>query len=50
MLGLYRAGNHGPIVLFLAVLNLAFVVLALAPFPTLHGGVVLKHLKAEKPR
>ena len=49
MLGLYLAGNHGHIVLFLAVLNLAFFVIALAPFPTMHGGVVLKHLKAEKP-
>jgi hypothetical protein len=50
MLGLYLAGNHGHLVLFLAVLNLAFFVIALAPFPTMHGGVVLKYLKAEKPR
>jgi hypothetical protein len=46
MLGLYWAGYHRHVVLFLAVLNLAFFVIAMAPLPTMHGGVVLKHLKA----
>jgi hypothetical protein len=46
MLGVYWAGYHGHAVLFLAVLNLAFFVIAMAPFPTMHGGVVLRHLKA----
>jgi len=45
MLGLYLAGNHSHLVLFLAVLNLAFFIVAMAPFPTMHGGVVLKNLK-----
>jgi hypothetical protein len=46
MLGLYLAGTHSHLVLFLAVLNLAFFVIAMAPFPTMHGGVLLKNLKA----
>ena len=45
MLGLYLAGNHSHLVLFLAVLNLGFFLIAMAPFPTLHGEVLLKHLK-----
>jgi hypothetical protein len=48
MLGVYWAGYHGDVVVFLAVLNLAFFVIAMAPLPTMHGGVVLKHLKAWK--
>jgi hypothetical protein len=44
----YWAGAHSHAVLFLAVLNLAFFVIAMAPLPTMHGGVVLKHLKAWK--
>jgi hypothetical protein len=35
-------------VFFLAVLNLAFFIIAMAPFPTMHGGVLLKNLKAWK--
>jgi hypothetical protein len=46
MLGLYLAGTHSHLVLFLAVLNLAFFIIAMAPFPTMHGGVLLKNLKA----
>jgi hypothetical protein len=46
MLGLYLAGNHGHLVLFLAVLNLGFFIIAMAPFPTMHGGILLKNLKA----
>jgi hypothetical protein len=46
MLGLYEAGNHNHLVLFLAVLNLGFFIIAMAPFPTMHGGVVLKNVKA----
>jgi hypothetical protein len=46
MLGLYLAGDHSHLVLFLAVLNLAFFIIAMAPFPTMHGGVVLKNLRA----
>jgi hypothetical protein len=45
-LGLYLAGNHSHFVLFLAVLNLGFFIVAMAPFPTMHGGVLLKNLKA----
>ena len=45
MLGLYVAGNHSHFVLFLAVLNLAFFIVAMAPFPTMHGGVVLTNLR-----
>ena len=50
MLGLYLAGNHSHLVLFLAVLNLAFFIIAMAPFPTMHGGVLLKNLKAWRQR
>jgi hypothetical protein len=46
MLGLYTAGNHNHFVLFLAVLNLGFFIIAMAPFPTMHGGVLLHNLKA----
>jgi hypothetical protein len=46
MLGLYLAGNHNHFVLFLAVLNLGFFLVAMAPFPTMHGGVLLKNLRA----
>jgi hypothetical protein len=46
MLGLYLAGIHAHLVLFLAALNLAFFVIAMAPFPTMHGGVLLANLKA----
>jgi hypothetical protein len=49
MLGLYLAGNHSHIVFFLAVLNLAFFIIAMAPFPTMHGGVLLKNLKGWRP-
>jgi hypothetical protein len=49
MLGLYWAGYQSDVVVFLAVLNLAFFVIAMAPLPTMHGGVVLKHLKAWRP-
>lgn len=45
MLGLYVAGNRSHFVLFLAVLNLAFFIVAMAPFPTMHGGVVLTNLR-----
>ncbi len=45
MLVLYSAGFDSHFVLFLAVLNLAFFAIALAPLPTMHGGVILKHLK-----
>jgi hypothetical protein len=45
MFGLYLAGNHSQLVLFLAVLNLRFFIIAMAPFPTMHGGVLLKNLK-----
>jgi hypothetical protein len=45
MLSLYLAGNHSHFVLFLAILNLAFFIIAMAPFPTMHGGVLLKHLE-----
>jgi hypothetical protein len=48
MLDLYLAGSHSHVVVFLAVLNLAFFVIAMAPFPTMHGGVVLKNLRAWK--
>jgi len=48
MLVLYVAGLDSHFVLFLAVLNLAFFAIAMAPLPTMHGGVVLKHLKAPK--
>lgn len=48
MLGLYWAGLHANVVLVLAVLNLVFFVVAMAPFPTMHGGVVLKHLRSWK--
>lgn len=46
MLVLYIAGLDSHFVLFLAILNLAFFAAAMAPLPTMHGGVVLKHLKA----
>jgi hypothetical protein len=48
MLGLYLAGNRSHLVFFLAVLNLAFFIIAMAPFPTMHGGVLLKNLEAWK--
>lgn len=48
MLVLYIAGIDSHFVLFLATLNLAFFAVAMAPLPTMHGGVVLKHLKAWK--
>jgi Zn-dependent protease len=43
MLALYRAGYDARPVLFLAILNLFFFVVAMAPLPTMHGGVVLRH-------
>jgi hypothetical protein len=46
MLAVYVSGYQSHVVLFLAVLNLAFSVIAMAPLPTMHGGVVLKHLRA----
>jgi hypothetical protein len=46
MLGLYVAGDHSHLVLFLAVLNLGFFLIAMAPFPTMHGGVLLMHLNS----
>jgi hypothetical protein len=46
MLVVYVSGYHSHVVLFLAALNLAFFVIAMAPLPTMHGGVVLKHLRA----
>jgi hypothetical protein len=46
MLGLYLAGNHSRLVFFLAVLNLGFFIIAMAPLPTMHGGVLVKNLKA----
>jgi hypothetical protein len=49
MLALYWTGHHAHVVVFLAVLNLAFAVIAMAPLPTMHGGVVLKHLRAWNP-
>jgi hypothetical protein len=45
MLGLYVAGNRSHFVLFLAVLNLGFFIIAMAPLPTMHGGVLLQNLK-----
>ena len=48
MLGLYVAGNHSHLLLFLAVLNLGFFLIAMAPFPTMHGGVLLQHLKGRR--
>jgi Zn-dependent protease len=48
MLILYVAGLDSHFVFFLAVLNLAFFVIAMTPLPTMHGGVVLNHLKAWK--
>jgi hypothetical protein len=48
MLVWYIAGLNSPFVFFLAILNLAFFVVAMAPLPTMHGGVVLKHLQAWK--
>jgi len=48
MLVLYVAGLDNHFVLFLAILNLAFFGIAMAPLPTMHGGVVLKHLKARE--
>jgi Zn-dependent protease len=48
MLILYVAGLDSHFVLFLAVLNLAFFAIAMAPLPTMHGGVVLKHVKARR--
>lgn len=49
MLTLYVAGLDSHFVLFLAVLNLAFFAIAMSPLPTMHGGVVLKQLKARSP-
>ena len=46
MLVLYIAGFDSHFALFLAILNLAFFAIALTPLPTMHGGVILKHLKA----
>jgi hypothetical protein len=43
MLALYRAGYEARPVLFLAILNLFFFVVAMAPLPTMHGGVVLRY-------
>jgi hypothetical protein len=45
MLILYVAGLDSHFVLFLAALNLAFFVIAMTPLPTMHGGVVLKHMR-----
>ena len=46
MLVLYVAGLDSHFVLFLAVLNLAFFAIAMTPLPTMHGGVVLRYMKA----
>jgi len=43
MLALYRAGYDARPVLFLAILNLFFFVVAMAPLPTMHGRVVLRY-------
>jgi hypothetical protein len=43
MLVLYLAWLDSHFVFFLAVLNLAFSVIAMTPLPTMHGGVVLSH-------
>lgn len=48
MLILFVAGLDSHFVLFLAVLNLAFFAIAMTPLPTMHGGVVLKHLRARR--
>jgi hypothetical protein len=48
MLILYIAGVDSHFVLFLAILDLAFFAIAMTPLPTMHGGVVLKHLKARR--
>jgi Zn-dependent protease len=45
MLVLYLVGLDSHFVLFLAILNLAFAVIAMTPLPTMHGGVVLKYLR-----
>jgi hypothetical protein len=42
---LYASGNASPFVLFLAILNAVFFVVAMSPLPTMHGGVLLKHLR-----
>lgn len=47
MLVLYLAGLDSHFVLFLAVLNLAFFAIAMMPLPTMHGGVMLKHLRTQ---
>lgn len=47
MLILYLAGLDSHFVLFLAVLNLAFFAIAMMPLPTMHGGVMLKHLRTQ---
>jgi len=47
-LGFYLAGYHSHFLLFLAIANFVFLVVAMAPLPTMHGGVVLKHLRGWK--
>jgi hypothetical protein len=46
MLILYLTVLDSHFALFLAVLNLAFFAIAMTPLPTMHGGVVLMHLRA----
>jgi Zn-dependent protease len=47
-LGFYLGGQPGTFLLFLAILNFVFFVISMTPLPTMHGGVVLKHLRAWK--
>jgi Zn-dependent protease len=49
MLGVYLAGARSHVVLYLAILNLIFFVTGMAPIPTMHGGIMLRHLKQWKP-
>lgn len=44
-LSLYLAGMDSRYLLFLGILNLVFFVVAMTPLPTMHGGVVVQHLK-----
>ena len=46
MFVLYAAGLDSHFLLFLAILNTAFFFIAMTPLPTMHGGVLIDHLKA----
>jgi hypothetical protein len=50
MLGICLSATPSHLVFFLAILNLSFFVIAMAPFPTMHGGVLVKHFKARRRR